>query len=147
MNGNVCVLACGARKRPGGPHRAIDLYSGPYFTMGRAWALQNFPPERVFILSALHGLVTHDKLLMPYDQRMGDPGSVGWGMVAQQAGELHLLACAVVMLGGSQYRAICERAWHPRPVYSPFAKAGGIGHQMAAMKKALANRQATRRDP
>jgi hypothetical protein len=95
VNGNQAtityVIPCGAAKQDR-PAPARDLYTGPMFrhTLAAAeteaaWCNANGTPTRILVLSALHGLITLDEAIAPYDLRMGQPGSVTAGTIADQA--------------------------------------------------------------
>lgn len=82
----LLVVPCsGAKLDHAAPAR--DLYRGTLTTMGLAAAdavAQSFAGTRTLILSALHGLVDTDRVLEPYDVKMGDPGSIGGEQLAEQ---------------------------------------------------------------
>jgi uncharacterized protein DUF6884 len=96
------VLACGAQKLPTAAP-ALELYTGPLFASARRWALSVTSRDRIFILSALHGLVGADQVLEPYDQRIR-PSRNTVDRVADQADELGLFAGPVYFAGGEVYR-------------------------------------------
>lgn len=74
----VALIGCGKAKRPG-RHRARDLYTGPLFRAALAHAERT--AARVFVLSALHGLLSLDAELDAYEQRLAGTGEQrqAWG--------------------------------------------------------------------
>jgi hypothetical protein len=58
------LIGCSASKR-GNPCAAAELYTGEVFRLSLRWA--RLHGGRVWILSALHGLVPADRELAPYD--------------------------------------------------------------------------------
>jgi hypothetical protein len=49
-------------------------------------------PDRILILSALHGLLPLDEVIAPYELRMGQPGSIGAGGLGRQLAMLSRIA-------------------------------------------------------
>jgi len=89
--GPVFIVPCGDAKLPhAAPAR--DLYTGSQFRY--VFPLADAAAQRtggeVFILSALHGLVEPDRVLEPYNKKMGDPGSVPVWRLAEQVQALGL---------------------------------------------------------
>lgn len=103
----VVVLACGAGKGPA-PAAALDLYTGAFFSMTRRWAESVTDRPRIFILSALHGLVRADQQLAPYDARMKASPEVA-ARVRAQAAELEL-GGPVYFAGGAAYLGVLREA-------------------------------------
>lgn len=81
----IAIIACGAEKATEATE-AHALYTGSMFRMNLAAALALVAGDlgRVFILSALHGLIAADTIVAPYDVKMGDPGSVDEFDIAAQ---------------------------------------------------------------
>lgn len=96
------VLACGAQKLPTAAP-ALELYTGPLFGSARRWALSVTSRDRIFVLSALHGLVGADQVLEPYDQRI-KPTRETVDRLVDQAAELDLYAGPLYFAGGELYR-------------------------------------------
>lgn len=111
MSGPLVITPCGGRKT----NRAATaelLYTGSYFRASLNAAMRLTDRPRIRILSALHGLITLDQVLQPYDLRMGQPGSVEVDTVRRQAAEQGLLeAPEVIALGGRAYRAVTLTVW------------------------------------
>lgn len=91
-HGTTYVVPCGAGKLDH-PAPARDLYTGTHFRHTLAKATQcahldtaaGLGPTRVLILSALHGLVTPEQVLAPYDMTITAPGSITVQRLAEQA--------------------------------------------------------------
>lgn len=97
--GRVIVLACGGLKQSS-PAPALELYRGPLFTSARAWALSVAPRDRIWILSALHGLIPADQVIAPYDARARDAEALAELLRPEL---LELLGPKVYFVGGSEY--------------------------------------------
>lgn len=128
----VVIIPCGAakldREAP-----AAELYTGSYHrACARAAAALTATGGTVVILSALHGLVPLDRMLAPYEMRMGDPGSVTADVLRQQARELGLdRATDVTILAGLSYTAPALAVWPHAS--TPLAGLAGMGHHMRAL--------------
>ncbi len=66
----VVVVACGKAKRPDGPHRAQDLYTGSLFSAAKAYAEQ--AGDEWVILSARYGVLRPDDETFNYEARVAD---------------------------------------------------------------------------
>jgi hypothetical protein len=134
---DLVVVPCSALKQD---HAcaAGDMYFGSYHRLCRR-AADALQPDRVMILSALHGLIPLDQVIEPYDLRIGDPDCFTDGVrVAQQAEQLGLLqARQVVALGGKAYTSIIYSAFgalrQGALVHRPLAGTRGIGEQRARL--------------
>lgn len=131
--GRVVVIPCGAAKLDR-PAPAGELYTGSFHRACRraADALAR-PEDTVLVLSALHGLVPLDRVLAPYELRMGQAGSVTGDQLRRQARELGVDgAREVVVLAGAAYTAAARQVW---PAASaPLEGAGGMGYQLQRLK-------------
>ncbi|MFB7496065.1 DUF6884 domain-containing protein [Streptomyces sp. NPDC056161] len=129
----VIVIPCGAAKLDR-PAPSGELYTGSFHRACRkaADALAG-PRTTVLVLSALHGLVPLDRVLAPYELRMGQPGSVTGDQLRAQARALGLdRATEVVVLAGSAYTAAARHAWPS--ALAPLEGAGGMGYQLQRLK-------------
>ena len=91
MNGPVFIVPCGnAKLDHAAPAR--DLYTGSQFryVFPLAEAAAQATGGEVLILSALHGLVEPDRVLEPYNVKMGDPGSITAAQLAKQVRRMKL---------------------------------------------------------
>lgn len=97
------VLLCSANRKHPWPAPAGDLYHSEFFRLAKQYADQ-LSPKRLFILSAVHGLVAAEEELAPYTMTMSALGQgdvKSWGkMVATQLQEaVHLHRHEVIILG------------------------------------------------
>lgn len=95
----AAVVPCSWRKLDR-PARVEELYRGPLFRSAllAAQALKrDGAVDRVLVLSARHGLVSLDRVLAPYDLKMGDPGSVEPACLRRQLLELERATGAAVV--------------------------------------------------
>lgn len=129
------IIPCGAEKAAeASPARS--LYTGGMFRLAlqAAEALAAEEGAEVLVLSALHGLVTLDQVLAPYDCKMGDPGSVTPERLAEQAQALGMTwdngADVYAMLPGAYFRAL-DAALRTDDVYAAdvYEADAGIGYQ------------------
>ncbi len=67
------------------PAPAGELYVGGYHVACRRAAAVLTTPDRILILSALYGLLPLDRVIAPYDLRMGRPGSISPEALRRQA--------------------------------------------------------------
>lgn len=129
----LVIVGCGATKHPTRAP-AGQMYLGGYHRACRRVAAQVTNPARTRILSALHGLLTLDAVIDPYDLRMGQPGSTTVDQVRAQAASEGLLdAETVIVLAGSAYANVVKAVW-PH-AHTPLAGVGGLGKQLAALAK------------
>lgn len=129
----IVIIPCGARKQT---HlcMAKDMYIGSYHKTCLRYARSIVPEGRIYILSAKYGLLTLDKIITPYNIKMGDVGCVTIEIVKKQAKELGLINDEdIIALGGKLYRDICRGVW---PECKIPIIAGGMGYQMQKLKQA-----------
>ncbi|MGW6203679.1 DUF6884 domain-containing protein [Streptomyces sp. NPDC055089] len=131
----MIIVSCGGSKlATEQPVPAGKMYTGSYH-----WALRRAAntlthgvrSARVFVLSALHGLLDLNDLIAPYDLRMGETGSVTSEQVRQQAVDRGILDADVTVLGPRSYCDISRAVW-PQ-MTEPLAGARGIGDQLARL--------------
>lgn len=135
----VVVIACAAKKIDR-PAPARDLYSSANFRLNlrAAEALAGEISGRVLILSALHGLIDPEQVVEPYDVKMGDPGSISAGRLAEQ---LRAIAPASIRTllphaYASRLDAAAEAAGAGELI-DFFADAPGIGYQRSVSTSLL----------
>jgi hypothetical protein len=131
------LIACGAAKLSAAAP-AGELYVGPFFRRALQVAQgEAFGDATVLILSALHGLVTLDTVLAPYDCKMGSAGSVTSQTVAAQAEALGITwGDGVYALLPKAYLAVADVALRSLDVYvqDTFEDCKGIGYQRQALR-------------
>ncbi|MFG1976954.1 DUF6884 domain-containing protein [Nonomuraea fuscirosea] len=129
----VVIVPCGGKKADTtSPVPAGELYTGSYHRAARraADALTS-GGGRVLILSALHGLVTLDQPLLPYELRAGQPGTVTGATLRDQAQALGITDADVTVLGGRAYVELARQVWPE--LDAPLAGTRGIGEQMSRL--------------
>jgi hypothetical protein len=130
----LVIVACGSRKTQLPQAPAGQLYIGGYHVACRRAAAVLTTPDRILILSALHGLLPLDRVIAPYELRMGQPGSVTPDVLRRQAAQLQLVDEArVIVLAGAAYTAAARQVW-PHAT-APLAGVGGLGHQLARLAR------------
>ena len=128
----VYVIPCGAAKLSH-PAPARELYTGAMFrhTLAAARALAG-TGDAVLILSAEHGLVDPAAVIAPYEQKMGQPGSVTAAELARQAAAARIGSGAeVYALLPAAYFRVLDEALRTLGVYAQdlYEGTGGIGGQ------------------
>ncbi|MGW0485798.1 DUF6884 domain-containing protein [Nonomuraea sp. NPDC003214] len=138
----LVIVPCGGRKADTAtPIPAGRLYTGSYHRAARAAAdALTLDGGQVLILSARHGLIPLDRELAPYEQRAGQPGSIGGAELRAQAATLGITDARPVVLAGRAYVDLARQVWPD--LDAPLAGTRGIGEQMARLA-AIARRPAT----
>jgi hypothetical protein len=137
--GITYVIPCGAAKLDH-PAPARDLYTGQMFrhTLAAAEAAATWDrthgcgEARILILSALHGLTELHAVKAPYEQKMGQPGSVTPAELTAQALDLGIdWGSDVYALLPAAYYTALDEALRPLCVYVQpvYEAAPGIGYQ------------------
>jgi len=100
----VALISCSKTKRQG-VHKAKDLYCSTIFRM--AWRYASDHNDRVFILSAKHGLLHPEERIRSYDLALGDMSIEErrrWGAdVASVINRSSGIAPEITFLCGKQY--------------------------------------------
>jgi hypothetical protein len=104
------VVACGKRKKPR-PAPAWQLYTGPYFGAMMAYVRLRAGLHDIAILSAKYGLVPAQRVIAPYNLKLGQPGSVDVETLRRQAAELGVAGRDVVAFGGQRYTRLAREVW------------------------------------
>lgn len=127
--GPLVVIPCGSAKlahaAPAG-----EMYTGGYArACARAASALTATGGTVLILSALYGLTPLDRVIEPYELRMGQPGSVTGEQLREQARALGVdRAREVVVLAGAAYTAAARQVWPDAT--APLAGLPGMGYQL-----------------
>ncbi len=135
----LVLVGCGAAKRDEAVE-ARNLYTSNYFALKRRYAERSGEWR---VLSAEHGLVHPETVLEPYDTVVDDldtEETEAWAEdVTDDLRELVDAVDEVVVLAGASYidplREFFSRA--DVRVRYPFADTGGIGEQMALLKREM----------
>lgn len=98
----IGLVACSAQKLER-PAPARELYCSPLFRKSLAYAERRC--ERVYVLSASHGLVELDTVVSPYDRRLGGKKErEAWGRrVASTLIDRHGRDVEYLVLAGRDY--------------------------------------------
>lgn len=127
------ILSCGAKKRDQISY-AINLYTGSFFIAQKNWALKKASSKNdIFILSAKHGLISHDKIIAPYDLKMGNKGCVSVDFVKIQAKKMGLIDEIIVSPAGENYRKIISSVF--KNSVFPFKNCKGLGFIIKGLKE------------
>ena len=66
----IALIGCG-KKKADTPQKAINLYTGNLFRLSVQYA-RHMGCDRIFIMSALHGLVPAEKVIAPYNLKLSE---------------------------------------------------------------------------
>lgn len=105
---HVGLISCGKRKAAQ-PRPARELYQGELFRKSLRYAEEVLEADRVFILSARHGLLPLDQVVAPYEQtlnRMSAAEVRAWGerVLDDLRAEADLENDRFTILAGAKYR-------------------------------------------
>ncbi len=118
----VVLVACSSQKLPhAAPAR--ELYTSQLFTKALAYARTQTSEQRIFVMSAMHGLVPLDRILTPYDRelkQMPKRQRLWWGINLVDSLRQRMFSGAagagkptsVVLLGGADYNVPVRSALH-----------------------------------
>lgn len=131
----IVFISCVSKKLPHAA-RAQDLYVSPLFRLNLAYATK-LKPDKIFILSAKHGLLGLNDTVAPYDttlNHMRDPERRAWGatVLKQLEGKVNLQKDTFVFLAGGRYRKYLMPAM--ARVEVPMMHLG-IGKQLQYLKR------------
>lgn len=132
----VVFISC-VSKKLGTKARAEDLYISPLFRLNLAYA-RKLKPDKIFILSAKHGLLGLNDVIAPYDttlNHMPDPQRRAWGakVIEQLRSRVNLEKDKFIFLAGGRYRKYLMP--HMTHVEIPMIHLG-IGKQLQFLKHA-----------
>ena len=101
----IALISC-SKKKATHSAPAFQLYSSPLFRLSLAYATQQ--ADDIFILSALHGLVSKDTILNPYNTTLTDlttEEQKEWAerVHTQLAKQFDLQTTTFLILAGAQY--------------------------------------------
>jgi len=131
----VVFISC-VSKKLSRPAKAQELYISPLFKLNLAYA-KSLRPDKIFILSARHGLLGLNDRIAPYDttlNTMPDKKRKVWGgkVMRQLRGKVDLKKDTFVFLAGGRYRKYLMP--HMKHVKVPMMHLG-IGKQLHFLKK------------
>ncbi len=131
----IVLLSCVKSKKPH-PAPAGVIYTSDLFRKALVYA-QSLHPDRIFILSAEHGLLDPDQRIEPYEKSLNTMGAAerkAWAerVLARLSGFASLQDDDFVILAGKRYREhLVSRMRH---VSIPL-EGLGIGKQLSWYKK------------
>jgi len=133
----IVLIACSSKKLSESA-RARDLYISPLFQLSFAYA-EALNPDAIYILSAKHGFVRPDHILLPYDESLREMGATEMKKWAERVlMGLRLVADPwnneFIILAGERYRRYLEPQL--MNVQVPL-KGLRIGQQLQFLKRAL----------
>jgi hypothetical protein len=130
----VGLVACSAGKLDR-PAPARELYTSQLFCKARLYVETHC--DRWYVLSARHGLVAPERVLAPYDERLGaNTADWCWLVRSQLCAELTFVhGVELVVLAGENYRGFLDGS--PWPVKVPM-EGLGIGQQLGWLTRAVA---------
>lgn len=70
MQKKIVLISCVRRKLPH-PAKAKDLYVSPLFRLNLKYAV-SLNPDKIYVLSAKHGLLDLEKEIKPYEQTLNN---------------------------------------------------------------------------
>jgi hypothetical protein len=148
MSTRVGLVGCASTKLKH-PAPARELYTSQLFRKASAFAEATC--DRWYVLSAKHGLVAPDRVLAPYDVKLGrahrDPDKdappihdwakrVAW-QLAEVLDDYALAEVEIVVLAGEQYRTFLRYAAGWR--FEVPMKGLGLGEQLGWLTRALSD--------
>jgi hypothetical protein len=148
LRADYVIIPCGAAK---GPVAAPveELYTGSMFQDALTTARQMFTDDRIFVLSAKHGLMPLGTVIEPYEQQIGKPGAVEWNDVSVQLQQLGIEFANVLSLLPKNYHALLKRSTegigglgvtrHRLKIEQAFEGTKGIGEQKAVLAQLRKN--------
>ncbi len=131
----VVFISC-VSKKLAHKAKAKELYISPLFKLNLAYA-KKLKPDKIFILSAKHGLLNLNDVITPYDttlNKIRDPERRKWGarVLKQLRGKVNLKKDTFIFLAGGRYRKYLMP--HMTHVKVPMMHLG-IGKQLQFLKK------------
>jgi hypothetical protein len=130
----IVIAPCGAKKKDR-PCQAKEMYTGSYHKVCLEYARSLVPDNRIYILSALYGLVNLDQWIKPYNTKMNERRAITTQELQRQAEAKRITDYPVIALGGKLYTDKIKAVW-PN-AQTPLRGKGGMGKQMQWMKKEI----------
>lgn len=131
----IALISCVSKKRTT-KSLAKDLYTSPLFRGAYQYALK-LKADKIFILSAKHGLLEENDLVEPYDETLNKKKKKeiqAWAslVIASLSQKTNLLEDEFVILAGEKYRKyLLSSLQH----YTVPLKGLSIGKQLAFYKE------------
>jgi len=128
------IIPCGNAKL-GTAAPASEFYTGSMFQDALRTARKLYTDDRIYVLSAKHGLVTLDQVLEPYDLKMGDEGSISASALAESMDRLGIEGTVVSLLPKMYDKLFTEAAAGKLDIDHYFEGSRGIGDQKARLSQ------------
>ena len=132
----IALISC-VKTKQNVKYKAKDLYTSSLFKMNYAYAKKTC--DRVFILSAKHGLLAENDLIEPYEKTLNKMKAAernAWAndVISQLQKETDLQNDKFLILAGERYRA--DILQHIKHYEIPFEKLS-FGRQLQKLKELL----------
>ena len=128
------IIPCGNSKL-GIAAPASEFYTGSMFQDSLRTARRLFSDDRIYIMSAKHGIVKLDKVLEPYDVKLGMEGSIDARTLADSLDEAGIEGTITSLLPKMYDRLFTEAADGRFDIDHHFEGTRGIGDQKARLSK------------
>ena len=128
------IIPCGNAKL-GTAAPASEFYTGSMFQDALRTARKLYTDDRIYVLSAKHGLVTLDQVLEPYDLKLGDEGSINANALAKSMDKLGIEGTVVSLLPKMYDKLFTEAAAGKLDIDHYFEGSRGIGDQKARLSQ------------
>lgn len=134
----IVLISCVSKKRTY-PCQARELYISDWFKKALAYAEKILKADQIFILSAEHGVVSLEKIIVPYDKtlkKMPKIERLKWSQQIMDELKQHIdiEQDEVVFLAGEKYREFLEPQF--KQVQTPL-EGLKIGQQLKFFKERL----------
>lgn len=132
----LVICPCGSVKAAQ-PRPAGEMYLGGYHRLTLRAARALTTDASIRIISARHGLLSLDRIIDPYELRLGQPGSISAELLAAQAQDQGIVDHPdVIVLGGRDYTNLARQVWPS--ARTPLAGTRGIGEQQHRLARIAA---------
>jgi hypothetical protein len=128
------IIPCGNSKL-GTAAPASEFYTGSMFQDSLRTARKLFSDDRIYIMSAKHGIVPLDKVLEPYDVKLGMEGSIDARTLADSLDEAGIEGTITSLLPKMYDQLFTEAAAGRFEIDHHFEGSRGIGDQKARLAK------------
>lgn len=146
----IIIVGCGHMKQTE-PAPALWLYTSGYLGWCRKWSLSVAPTNRIWVLSAKHGLIPSTKVIAPYSATFRT-STAGWRppstplepavrpeVTATQIRAAGIAGEVIVLAGADYYKHLSATGTNLDP-WNPFTQNvpdKRYGHQMHGMKHSV----------
>jgi len=128
------IIPCGNSKL-GTSAPASEFYTGSMFQDSLRTARKLFSDDRIYVMSAKHGIVALDKVLEPYDVKLGMEGSIDARTLADSLDEAGIEGTITSLLPKMYDQLFTEAAAGRFEIDHHFEGSRGIGDQKARLAK------------